>query len=132
VTNNNTNNNTSNVRITEQRHVRESLLPSKSNKYRLLVCVCVRACMWVLGCVSVCMRISACRLVNPAATRMRHIVTSIVIPCAIPHFSELSHKRCNFFLKKVIEHKICVLIFSTTFIRLHVKYPLFLSDFNET
>ena len=53
-------------------------------------------------------------------------------------------------LKKVIELKMCVLIFSTIFvwnishpkkkwarynkkvyIRLHVKYPLFLSDFNE-
>jgi hypothetical protein len=55
------------------------------------------------------------------------------------------------FEKKVIEHKMCVLIFSTTFVWnisysknngarydqncvlvFHVKYPLFLSDFNES
>jgi len=54
--------------------------------------------------------------------------------------------------KKVIEHKMCALIFSTTFVRniliprrteqdkiknvyiyfFHVKYMLFLSDFNES
>jgi hypothetical protein len=57
----------------------------------------------------------------------------------------------NDFWKNVIEHKACVLIFSTTFVwnishskknwaryyihrctRLHVKYPLFFSDFNKT
>ena len=36
--------------------------------------------------------------------------------------------------EEVNEHKMCVLIFSTTFIskRLHVEYPLYLSNFNET
>jgi hypothetical protein len=67
----------------------------------------------------------------------------------VPYFSTLSHKRRDF-RKQVIEHDICVLIplhrFSDTFllikktahirlktyIGLHVKYQLFLSDFNET
>jgi hypothetical protein len=56
----------------------------------------------------------------------------------------------KFKTKKFTEHKVCVLIFTTTesqtflilkefaieqsmmYIGLHVKYPLFLSDFDET
>ena len=57
--------------------------------------------------------------------------------------------NCTIFERQVIEHKMCVLIFSETsvwnishskknwsrsnmYIGLHVKYPLFLSGFNET
>jgi hypothetical protein len=32
-----------------------------------------------------------------------------------PNFSTLSHKQCDF-KNKVIEHKMCVLIFSTNFV----------------
>ena len=38
----------------------------------------------------------------------------VMCPLAL-YFSTLSHKRCDF-RKKVIEHKMCVLIFSTTFV----------------
>ena len=51
------------------------------------------------------------------ATHMRHIVTSFVAPLAPSHFSTLSHKRHDFPKKKVTEYKMCVLIFSTTFIQ---------------
>jgi hypothetical protein len=47
------------------------------------------------------------------ATRMRHIVTSFVAHLAPSHFSTLSHKRRDY-RKKVIEHKMCGLMFSTT------------------
>jgi hypothetical protein len=65
------------------------------------------------------------------------------------YFSTLSHKWHDF-RKNVAEHEMCILIFSTnvskTFlilssterdmtkmcIGLHLKYPLFLSDFSET
>jgi hypothetical protein len=68
--------------------------------------------------------------------------------CGLPGSTTLFHiisQRARFF-KNVIEHKICVLIFSTTFVRniwelseilariyvgLHVRSPLFLADFNE-
>ena len=47
-------------------------------------------------------------------TRMRHIVTSFVASLAPPNFSTLPHKRHDF-RKNVTEHKMCVLIFYTTF-----------------
>ena len=68
---------------------------------------------------------------------------------ALQYFSTFSHKRRDF-RKKVIEHKMCVLIFCTTLSEmffilrrnerdmikmsfgLHVKYRLFLWDFNES
>jgi hypothetical protein len=78
----------------------------------LLVRVCVH---WELGRVGVCMRIGTYSLANPAATRMRHIVTSFVAPRSPLYFSTLSHKRCDF-RKKVIKHKMCVFIFYTTFV----------------
>ena len=72
-----------------------------------------------------------------------------VAPASPPYFSTLSHKWCDS-RKKVIEHKTCAFIFSTTFNRnishskknlaryrqkmskrLDVKHPLFLSDVNE-
>ena len=83
------------------------------------------------------------------ATRMRHVVTSFVAPLVPPYFSTLSHKWHNFRGKKITEHKMWVLIFSTVLKNishskeiqrgiainvkcLHVKYLLFLSDFNKT
>jgi len=75
----------------------------------------------------------------------RAILSSVACP-TLQYFSTLSHKRHDLG-EKVIEHKTCVLIFSTaTFIilrstqqdifinvhSLHVKYPFSVSDFNGT
>jgi hypothetical protein len=49
------------------------------------------------------------------ANRMCHIVTSYLAPLAPPYFSTVSHKQHNF-REKVTGHKMCVLIFSTTFV----------------
>ena len=49
------------------------------------------------------------------ATRLRHIV-SFVASLAPPGFSTLSHKQHDF-RKKIIEHKMCVLILSRRFVR---------------
>ena len=54
-----------------------------------------------------------CGLIYPAM-RLRLIVLSSVICPNVPYFSTSSHKRQHF-RKNAIEHKICVLIFPTTF-----------------
>ena len=48
------------------------------------------------------------------ARRTRNIVTLFVVPRSPPHFSTISRKRCDF-RGNVFGHKICVLIFFTTF-----------------
>ena len=86
-------------------------------------------------------------LVIQHAVRMRRM--SSVACLALPNFSTLSHKRQDF-RKYFLEQEICFdflynyrlkhfsfrqelsEMWSQMYIGLHVKYPLFLSDFNET
>jgi hypothetical protein len=67
------------------------------------------------GCVSV-------ALVAQRGKRMRCIILSSVACQVVPYFSTLSHKRHDF-REKIIEHKMCVLIFSTTFVSHCKKNP---------
>jgi hypothetical protein len=96
------------------RSFREYLLPRKSKKYYIFVCVCaraqVRACLRVDGCVT-----GRVALFIQHATRIRDIVTSFVVPPIPPHFATLSRKRHDF-RRKGIAHTICVFIFYTTFV----------------
>ena len=74
----------------------------------------VRACMWLPGRVGVCMRIHVYSFANPA--RNAYAPYCDVIYDRSPlYFSTLSHKRCDF-RRNVIEHKMCVFIFSTAFV----------------
>ena len=50
------------------------------------------------------------------AKSMGRIILSFVVSMALSHFSTLTHKGHDI-RKRVLNKKICVLIFSTTFIR---------------
>jgi len=83
------------------------------------------------------------------AVRMRHIVPSFIVCLAIPHFFFPHIINDTIFGKNLLNIKSLVLILSTVSsykflmlrsieldilymsISFHVKYPLFLSDFNE-
>jgi hypothetical protein len=54
-------------------------------------------------------------LVIQHAKRTRRVVLSPVASPALQYFSTLSHKRHDL-KKKVITHKMCVAIFSTSFV----------------
>jgi hypothetical protein len=79
------------------RRARESLVPWKSNTYYIFVCVCACAHVHVA-------------LLMQHATLMHNIVTSFVTPRSLPHFSTLSHKRCDY-RTKVTEDKMCAFIY---------------------
>jgi hypothetical protein len=62
------------------------------------VCVCVCVCVFILDFV---------------IQRMRRIILSSVASLALPYFYTLSHKPHDFLKKKVTEHKMWDLVFST-------------------
>jgi len=65
--------------------------------------VCVGVFVFVFVCVCVCVCVCECV-----------ILSSVACPARL-YFSKLFHKRKDF-RKKVIDYKMCVYIFSTTFV----------------
>jgi hypothetical protein len=55
-------------------------------------------------------------LVIQHVLRTRHVTFSSVAGMDLQYFSTLSHKEHDFRKKKVFEHKMCILIFSTYFV----------------
>ena len=53
--------------------------------------------------------------INHASPTFLNRTVSSLACLVVPQFSTFSHRRCDFRGKKCIEHKMCVLIFSTTF-----------------
>ena len=89
------------------------LLQWKINNNYILVFLCALACVCVgVGAQALACACARLTLLIQHATRMRHIVCASLAP---PRFSTLSHKRHDF-RENFTGHKMCVLIFSTTFI----------------
>jgi hypothetical protein len=112
--------------------------------------------MGVLFLVTWCVRVMS--VTQPECNcSLRYLACNVHEPyctCGLPRSTTLLyifHKRHDYQKQKVTEHKTCVLILPTTFvwnishskkkwarygkkncIGLHVKYSLFMSDFNET
>ena len=78
---------------------------------RSRIIVAVEKQYYIFVCVRVYVHVA---LLIQYTTRMRHIVTPVG-PLVLPYFSTLSHKRYDF-RKEVMEHKMCILIFLTTFV----------------
>jgi hypothetical protein len=112
--------------------------------------MCARVSLRVLEREDMCMRVRACSLTYPTCNFYAPYYDVICCPSGSTIFFDIISQTARFWTN-VIEGKRCVLIFSTTFVynishskkicsevlskiwkRLHVKYPLFLSDFNET
>jgi hypothetical protein len=87
--------------------VHGTIVAVKKSKFYICLCVCV--CV----CVCVCARARTIAGVFSSMPRSDAILSSSSLPP--PNISTLSHKRHDF-REKVTEHKMCVLIFSTTFI----------------
>jgi predicted transcriptional regulator len=73
-----------------------------------------KQCVLYVLCESVCAYVCVALVIQNATCMSRIILSSVASP-TLPYFSILSRKRHDF-REKVTEHKICVLIFSTTFV----------------
>jgi hypothetical protein len=99
--------------------------------------------------VCVCVCVSILVLVIQHAQRMRRIILPSVIRPVLPYFSTFSQNQHDFREKSYWTPNVCFIfstfvrntshskdeyseILSSMYIGLHVKYPLFLSGFNET
>jgi hypothetical protein len=134
-----------NVRATQRwGAVAKQLLPWKSTKYYLLGCVCVCVCVCSCGYTGAGLCLRACSLHNPACNAPSYChLWPLWLHQILRHYlingtifgKKLWNTKCVFWLSTQ-------LLFKTFLVlrriqrgmskRLHVKYPLFLSNFNET
>ena len=97
------------------RRVRELLLRWETSKYYIIVCVRAPAFLF-MGARAPVHACACIALLIQRVTRMRRNASSFMAFQVLLNSWTLSHKRHDF-RKKVTEHKMCVLMFSTTFIK---------------
>ena len=122
------------------------LLLWKSNKYCILVCVCMHHCCRGRTTGITCTECVSVAFVNQHSKSMRCIILLSVASPAVPYLWTLSHKQHNF-RKKIIEHKMCFDFLCSIYLKhfsfwekfreivtyvkcLQVNYPLFSAYFN--
>jgi hypothetical protein len=101
------------IYVKRKTEARSPIIATVEKQQVLLIglCVCVRAWMWLLRRMGVCMRTDACSLSNPARNAYAPYCDVICGPSVCIMFFDIISKTMRFFFKEDVQYKMWV--FST-------------------